>query len=150
MEDTIVKSAVGEADMDAWEVPFKSVLGFLLKASLLAARFGLGEEAERILAPVEAVRPRHASTHLARALVRIYLGRHQEAVEGLENGLLKDEPLHDMARAIKALGEFHLGRFGECRALVRALQEQAAADPLSVCGEARDLAASLASEIGMA
>ena len=149
MEATILLSAVGEAEMDAWEVPYKSVLGFLVKTSLLAARFGMANEAESILAAVEAVRPRHASSHLSRALVCIYLERFQDAVDGLKSGLLKEDPRHDMARAIMALGLHHLGRLEECRVLVEALQDQDAADPQSVSGEARDLAASLAAEIGL-
>lgn len=148
MENTVRMSAVGETEMDAWEAPFKSVLGFLLQSSLLAARFGLGPEAESILAPVEAVRPRHVSSQLARALVRIYGGSYQDAVDGLDSGLLQEDPNHDMARAIKALGLYHLGRFTECRVLVKDLQEQAAATPDSVSGQARDLIASLAVEIG--
>lgn len=150
MEATIRKSAVGNAEMAEWELPFKSVLGCLLQAGLLAARHGMRNQAEIILRPVEAVRPAHASTRLARGLVGIYQERYQEAIDGLDKGLLKEEPEHDMGRAVKALGLYHLGRIDECRALIKALREQAVKAPATVSAQARNLASSLASEIGMA
>lgn len=143
-------SAVGGTEPGEWEAPFKSMLGFLVQAGLLAARFGFGQEGDRILRSVEAVRPRHDSTRLARALAAIYQRRYQEALDGLENGLLKEEPLHDMARALKALGLYHLGRTAECRALVAALKQQAADEPLSVGAPARSLIVSLIAEVGAA
>jgi hypothetical protein len=150
MEATMRMSAVGEAEMGAWEEPFKSVLGCLLQTGLVAARFGFGSESEEILRAVEAVRPRHDSTRLARALATIYRLRYQNAIDGLEKGILKEDPRHDLGRAIKALGLYHLGRLEECRALVSALREQAAKDPRSVSAQARNLAASLAAEVGAA
>jgi tetratricopeptide (TPR) repeat protein len=150
MEATIRQSAVGETEMAEWELPFKSVLGCLLQAGLLAARNGMRAEAEAILRPVEAVRPSHASTRLARGLVGIYQERYQEAIDGLEKGLLKEDPDHDMGRAIKALGLYHLGRTEECRGLIKGLRDQDAKAPATVSPQARNLAASLASEIGMA
>lgn len=149
MEATIRHSAVGQTEMADWEVPFKSVLGCLLQAGLLAARHGMRAQAEAILRPVEAVRPAHASTRLARGLVGIYQERYQEAIDGLEKGLLKEDPSHDMGRAIKALGLYHLGRIDECRALINGLREQGVKAPATVSAQARNLCASLASEIGM-
>jgi tetratricopeptide (TPR) repeat protein len=150
MEATMRMSAVGEAEMEAWEKPFESMLGCLLQAGLMAARFGLGREAEEILRAVEAVRPRHDSVLLARALVGIYQGRYQEAIDGLEGGLLGEVPRHDMARAIKALALYQLGRLEESRALVEALRKEAAQAPGSVSEQARSLAASVAAEVGAA
>lgn len=149
MEATVRHSAVGDTEMAEWEMPFKSMLGCLLQAGLLAARHGMRAQAEAILRPVEAVRPTHASTRLARGLVAIYQERYQEAIDGLEKGLLKEDPSHDMARAIKALGLFHLGRTDECRALIKGLREQSAKAPATVSAQARNLVSSLASEIGM-
>lgn len=150
METEMRLSAVGEAEMGEWEAPFRPMLGFLLQAGLLAARFGMGPEAEEILRAVEAVRPRHVSARLARALSGIYRQQYQDAIDGLDKGLLKDDPRHDMARAVKALALYHLGRLRECRVLVAALQEQAALAPQSVGAPARNLAASLAAEVGAA
>jgi hypothetical protein len=150
METTMRMSAVGETEMGDWEAPFKSMLGFLLQAGLLAARFGLESPAEDILRAVEAVRPRHVSSQLAQALVAIYGQRYQNALDGLERGVLKEEPRHDLARALKALAFYHLGRTAECRALVAALKEQAAKDPQSVGAQARSLIASLGAEVGAA
>ncbi len=144
------RSIVGDSEMAEWEMPFKSVLGSLLQAGLLAARNGLGAQAEAILRPVESVRPGHASTRLARGLVNIYKERYQEAIDGLDKGLLRDDPSHDMARAVKALGLYHLGRLDECRALLKGLEEQAVRAPKSVSAQARNLAASLTSEVGSA
>lgn len=143
-------SAVDGTEMGDWEAPFKSMLGFLLQAGLLAARFGFGQEGERILRSVEAVRPRHNSTRLARALADIYRQRYQDAIDGLESGLLKEEPRHDVARALKALGLYHLGRTAECRTLITALKEQAAKEPRTVGAQARSLIASLIAEVGAA
>jgi hypothetical protein len=144
------RSMVGNAEMAAWELPFKSVLGCMLQTALLAARFGFDPEAEEILRAVESVRQRHDSTRLARALVRIYRQSYQEAVDGLDSGLLKENPRHDMARAVKALALYHLGRNSECRTLVMALKEQAASDPGTVGAPARSLMASLGAEVGAA
>ena len=148
MQATMQRSTVGDTGMAEWEIPFKSVLGCLLQAGLLAARNGLGAQAETILRPVEAVRPGHASTRLARGLVNIYRERYQEAIDGLDQGLLREDPRHDMARAIKALGLYHLGRLDECRTLLKGLQDQIARAPQSVSTQARNLAASLAAETG--
>jgi hypothetical protein len=150
MEATMRMSAVGAAEMEAWEEPFKSVLGCLLQAGLLAARYGFTAEGEAILGAVEAVRPRHESIRLARALAGIYRQSYQDAIDGLESGLLQDDPRHDMGRAIKALALYHSGRFEESRALVLALREEAAQAPESVSAQARNLAASIAAEVGAA
>ena len=96
------------------------------------------------------MRPTHASTRLARGLASIYQKRYQDAIDGLDHGLLREEPRHDLGRAVKALGLYHLGRTDECRALLLALKEQAAKAPATVGPQARNLAASLAAEIGMA
>ncbi|MDB5104459.1 MAG: hypothetical protein JWP91_2148 [Fibrobacteres bacterium] len=144
MEATIRHSAVGNMEMAEWERPFKSVLGCLLQAGLMAARHGMAAEAEAILQPVEAARPSHPSALLARGLVFIYQDRYQEAIDHLDRELLRKDPPNEMAKAFTAMALHLLGRLDECRAILKDVLKTAESS------QARNLAASLASEVGMA
>lgn len=162
METTTRQSAVGNGDIEEWELPFKSVLGCLLQAALMAARHGMPAEAEAILKPVEAVRPAHPSTRLARGLSLFYQDRYQEAIDFLDREILKEDPDNATARAFTAMGLHLLGRIDECRDVLKGLlAEGKGAGGTGTGGDvsvaAKDgqaaqavrLAASLAAEIGM-
>jgi tetratricopeptide (TPR) repeat protein len=144
MQATIRHSAVGGMEMAEWEQPFKSVLGCLLQAGLLAARNGMAAEAEAILQPVEAARPSHASTLLARGLVFIYQDRYQEAIDYLDKRILQKDPHNDMAKAFTAMALHLLGRLDECRAILKEVLKTGKS------AQAKNLASSLAAEVGMA
>jgi thioredoxin-like negative regulator of GroEL len=114
-------SLIGSGAPQPWEAPFRRVVGSLLQTCLVAARNGFHDDAEDILASVEAARPEHSSPKYARALLLLYKCKPDEAEQFLEEKFLRADPGDDMARALACMAYHAMERDTECFHIVRDL-----------------------------